>query len=198
MSYRSKRIPCRNWNLPGIVFSWLKFSTLNRLDLWLHDIPKPRHLPISDHLCLAKVLFVRALEFSAFWESKLLFGRGSNELLEMYYHTTYSFSWNFWIVELNQNNAFNSAAAYLTKTKGMLKSIKSCKVIFMHRMALLNDLMRHSWSTWIAMGGMMDWGKKRCIHNETWGRQIISQKASYVVILILKKGNNFKSPLFTF
>lgn len=45
------------------------------------------------------------------------------------------------------------------------------------------------------MGGMMDWTKKRCIHNETWGRQIISQKASYAVILILKKGNNFKIPL---
>lgn len=47
-------------------------------------------------------------------------------------------------MELSQNNAFNFAAAYLTKTKGMKKSVKSFKIIFMHRMALLNYLVQHS------------------------------------------------------
>lgn len=144
MSYRSKRIPCRNWHLPGIVFFWLKFSTLNRLGLRLHDVPNPRHLPISDQQCLAKVHFVPALLIQHIPRVKILLRRGSNELLEMYYRTTYSFSWNFPIVELNKNNAFKLAAAYLTKTKRMLKSLKFCKIIFKHRMAHLNDATQRS------------------------------------------------------
>lgn len=193
MFCRSKGIPRRNWNLPGIVLSWLKLSTLNRLDLWLLDIAKPRHFPVSDEQCIAKVHLLPTLKFSTFWKLKLLFRRGNNELLEMYYHTSYSFSQNFWIVKLNQNNAFNLAAAYLTKTKGMLKSMKFCKIT-LHRTALLNDPVPHSevhglqWVEW--------WNERRkdafVMRLEA---DIISQNTSYAVILILKKGKNFKSPL---
>lgn len=114
---------------------------------------------------------------------KILLRRGSNELPEMYYRTTYSFSWNFPIVELNKNNAFNLAAIYLTKTKWMLKSITFCKIIFKHRMAHLNDLTQRSE---VHVLQWVEWWTKR-IHTETGGRQIISQKASCVVILIFKK-----------